>query len=157
MGLMVKHGITQYRKGCRCSECVDAKRAEYAREPRKTDRKKGVLSHGTSKMYKTGCRCEDCVMYNRSAQADRYTHKPRTNGRKSASEKYDFTFAKQLLEDGASYRETALSTGIPKSTLIDNLPGYGWTAREGRMFARELARHSEVSKEVWDQNRRNDG
>ena len=43
----------------------------------------------------------------------------------------DWEFAKSLLEDGASYREVAYTTGIPRKTLSDNLPGYGWTSREG--------------------------
>lgn len=61
-----------------------------------------------------------------------------------------------LLEDGASYRETALTTGIPKSTLIDNLPGYGWTAQESGSF-RTMLNKTSISKEVWDLNRRNNG
>lgn len=68
----------------------------------------------------------------------------------------DWEFAKQLLEDRVSYRETALTTGIPKSTLRDNLPGYGWTAQESGSF-RTMLNKSPVSKEYWDMNRRNNG
>lgn len=86
-----------------------------------------------------------------------YKRTGRPTGRPSKHTQQDWDRAKALLEDGASYRETAVTTGIPKSTLIDNLPGYGWTAQEGRQFARTLARHKEISLEIWDQNRRNGG
>lgn len=66
----------------------------------------------------------------------------------------DWQFAKELLEGGASYRETALSTGIPKSTLIDNLPGYGWTPSESGSF-RTFLNKNPYTVEVWDMNRRN--
>lgn len=36
-----------------------------------------------------------------------------------------------LLKDGASYRDVAETTGIPRATLSRNLPGYGWTSEQG--------------------------
>lgn len=44
----------------------------------------------------------------------------------------DIELAKRLLEDGASYREVAYTTGIPRTTLQDKFPGMGWTYAEGR-------------------------
>lgn len=85
-----------------------------------------------------------------------YKRTGRPTGRPNKHTTEQWNKAKSLLEDGASYRETALTTGIPKSTLIDNLPGYGWSAREAGSF-RAVLNKSPVSKEVWDLNRRNNG
>ena len=85
-----------------------------------------------------------------------YTRTGRPTGRPSKHTTEQWKQAKCLLEDGASYRETALTTGIPKSTLRDNLPGYGWTARESGSF-RTMLNKSPVSKEYWDMSRRNNG
>lgn len=46
--------------------------------------------------------------------------------------------AKILLEDGASYHEVSRTTGIPRTTLTDNLPGYGWTLSEAGKFGQML-------------------
>lgn len=46
--------------------------------------------------------------------------------------------AKLLLEDGASYHEVSRTTGIPRTTLTDNLPGYGWTLSEAGKFGQKL-------------------
>jgi len=64
--------------------------------------------------------------------------------------------AEALLKDGASYRETALTTGIPRTTLRERLPGYGWTPSESGSF-RTMLNKNKVSKDVWDLNRRNNG
>lgn len=47
----------------------------------------------------------------------------------------DLDFAEALLEDGASYRETARSTPVPRTTLRDKFPDMGWTENEGGAFA----------------------
>lgn len=85
-----------------------------------------------------------------------YKRTGRPTGRPSQHTKEQWDQAKSLLEDGCSYRETALTVKIPKSTLIDNLPGYGWDATESGQFRTFLNKNS-VSKEVWDLNRRNNG
>ena len=85
-----------------------------------------------------------------------YKRTGRPTGRPSKHTQDDWNRAKALLEDGVSYRETALTTGIPKSTLRDNLPGYGWSASESGSFRTFLNKNS-ASKEVWDLNRRNNG
>jgi DNA invertase Pin-like site-specific DNA recombinase len=85
-----------------------------------------------------------------------YKRTGRPTGRPNKHTTEQWNRARVLLEDGASYRETALTTGIPKSTLIDNLPGYGWSAREAGSF-RAVLNKSPISKEVWDLNRRNNG
>jgi DNA invertase Pin-like site-specific DNA recombinase len=83
-----------------------------------------------------------------------YKRTGRPTGRPSKHTEDDWLRAKALLEDGVSYRETAITTGIPKSTLRDNLPGYGWTPEESGTF-RTFLNKSPVSKEVWGMNRRN--
>lgn len=83
-----------------------------------------------------------------------YKRTGRPTGRPSKHTEQDFLRAEELLKDGASYRETALTTGIPKSTLIDNLPGYGWTAQESGNF-RTFLNKNNMSQKVWDMNRRN--
>jgi len=85
-----------------------------------------------------------------------YKRTGRPTGRPSKNTSEQWKHALRLLEDGASYRETALTTGIPKSTLIDNLPGYGWTPSESGSF-RTMLNKSPVSKEVWGMNRHNNG
>jgi DNA invertase Pin-like site-specific DNA recombinase len=39
-----------------------------------------------------------------------------------------------LLQDGASYTETAASTGLNRTTLSKKFPGYGWTHKEGGSY-----------------------
>jgi len=39
-----------------------------------------------------------------------------------------------LLQDGASYTETAASTGLNRTTLSKKFPGYGWTQKEGGSY-----------------------
>lgn len=85
-----------------------------------------------------------------------YVKTGRPTGRPSKHTPEDWARAEALLDDGASYRETALTTGIPKSTLIDNLPGRGWSAQESGSFRTFLNKNS-ASKKIWDQNRRNNG
>lgn len=85
-----------------------------------------------------------------------YKRTGRPTGRPSKHTEADWARAKSLLEDGTSYRETSLTTGIPKSTLRDNLPGYGWAASESGSF-RTFLNRNKISLEVWDPNRRNNG
>ena len=74
----------------------------------------------------------------------RPTGRPKTHNYTDA----DWKFAKSLLEDGASYREVAYTTGIPRTTLTDNLPGYGWTARDGLQMYSFNKRHLTTFDEV---------
>lgn len=39
-----------------------------------------------------------------------------------------------FLEDGAGYRETAKSTGIPRQTLAYNLPGMGMSVEDTNLY-----------------------
>jgi hypothetical protein len=39
-----------------------------------------------------------------------------------------------LLQDGASYTETAASTGWNRTSLSKKFPGYGWTHKEGGSY-----------------------
>lgn len=67
----------------------------------------------------------------------------------------DWEFAKTLLEDGASYREVSYTTGIPRTTLTDNLPGYGWTPKQGRDMYRLNKRYLDTFDSVlYDPKRR---
>lgn len=50
----------------------------------------------------------------------------------------DLEYARMLLEDGASYHEAARSSGIPRTTLRDKVPGQGWTMAEGGEFAAQM-------------------
>ena len=43
--------------------------------------------------------------------------------------------ARRLLEDGASYRETARTLGIGRGTVMRALPGYGWTYQDAGRHA----------------------
>lgn len=49
--------------------------------------------------------------------------------------------ARQLLEDGAGYRETARTMGTSSRTLRKYLPGMGMTPREAGALGREIRRH----------------
>jgi len=39
-----------------------------------------------------------------------------------------------LLQDGASYTETAATVGLNRTTLSKKFPGYGWTHQEGGTY-----------------------
>lgn len=52
--------------------------------------------------------------------------------------------ARSLLEDGASYAETARTTGHDADTLSRRLPGYGWTQREGGLFSSQIRRFADT-------------
>lgn len=52
----------------------------------------------------------------------------------------DLARAKEFLDDGTSYREASRSTGVPKTTLIENFPGMGWTNADGGRFALSFMR-----------------
>ena len=70
----VKHGTTyRYGLGCRCAECVNAKRIESARYRRSRgmpERQFG-LEHGTQAGYTNhGCRCDACRDAQRLAVAE---------------------------------------------------------------------------------------
>lgn len=86
-----------------------------------------------------------------------YKRTGRPTGRPKAH-KYtdkDWELAKRLLEDGASYREVAYTTGIPKSTLRDNLPGMSqWTPAQGRAMISFIKKHQEMFDELYDPGRR---
>jgi DNA invertase Pin-like site-specific DNA recombinase len=49
--------------------------------------------------------------------------------------------ARQMLEDGAGYTETARTTGHSVKTLRKYLPGKGMSAREAGQLGREIRRH----------------
>lgn len=59
--------------------------------------------------------------------------------------------AKMLLEDEASYHEVSATTGIPRTTLRENLPGMGWRKTEGGQFIAFVQRHrnSQV-RTIWE-------
>lgn len=46
----------------------------------------------------------------------------------------DVARAKALLEDGASYTETAKTLGVHRWTVAKYCPGYGWTHKEGGAY-----------------------
>lgn len=52
--------------------------------------------------------------------------------------------AKQLLEDGASYREVARTVNIDRRRVQRVFPGYGWTHREGGQFRKMVSVHGET-------------
>ena len=56
--------------------------------------------------------------------------------------------AKELLEDGCSYRETAHTTKIPRTTLRENLPGYGMTPQEGGQMLSVIRKHQSTFDSV---------
>ena len=63
--------------------------------------------------------------------------------------------AKELLEDGCSYRETAWTVGIPRTTLRENLPGYGLSPSEGgKMLAVIRKNQSTFESSVFEAGRR---
>ena len=51
-----------------------------------------------------------------------------------------FADALQWLQEGLSYREVAETTGIPKTTLRERFPGYGWTYAEGGSLGKFVIR-----------------
>lgn len=73
---------------------------------------------------------------------------------------YDWAKAKEFLDDGASYREVAHTLGIPRRTLMDNVPGRGWTAQEGGQFKGFLASSPRIQRiyyrDLFDNTRRFD-
>lgn len=77
--------------------------------------------------------------------------------RKPKHTKEQWEQAKRLLEDGASYREVSFSVKIPRTTLRENLPGYGWTSGEGRRFMGWLSHSNKLQAlyyEITDPGRR---
>lgn len=86
-----------------------------------------------------------------------YKRTGRPTGRPGRTTQEQWDQAKILLEDGASYREVSDTLGIPRTTLRENLPGYGWTAQEGREFRSLLMHNSRLTLDMWDKNRRNGG
>lgn len=52
-------GYNAYRRGCRCTACVDYQRERVARS-RRQRLESGQLSHGTRSAYDAGCRCDAC-------------------------------------------------------------------------------------------------
>lgn len=52
----------------------------------------------------------------------------------------DLESAHALLEDGASYRETARSTPVPRTTLREKFPDMGWTSQESGQFGMFIIR-----------------
>lgn len=46
-----------------------------------------------------------------------------------------WVWAKELLEDGASYTEVGKTTSIPDKVLRETLPGYGWSIAEAADFS----------------------
>lgn len=76
---------------------------------------------------------------NKHRMAARKVHSTNPPGRPKAWTEKDAEFALYLLEGGASYHEVARSTPIPRTTLVEKFPGYGWTIREGRAFIGWLA------------------
>lgn len=70
--------------------------------------------------------------------AERYVSRVRHNmgvpgvaGRPPKWTEDQLAFAKELLEDGAGYREASASSGVPRTTLHDKYPGMGMSASEG--------------------------
>ena len=47
----------------------------------------------------------------------------------------EITHARELLDDGCSYREAARTIGHPRSAVMKAIPGYGWTYKEAGEFA----------------------
>lgn len=56
----------------------------------------------------------------------------------------DYEKARQLLDDGASYREITRTLGISKTTLRAKFPGRGWTYKESGEF-RWITRKAEIT------------
>lgn len=46
--------------------------------------------------------------------------------------------AREMLQDGVSYTETARTLKVSHRWLTTNYPGYGWTQREGSLMGRLL-------------------
>jgi len=96
------------------------------------------------------------IHYRRQRRADqqvRPPHRPRKR-------EYDMARAEEFLKDGASYREVSHTLKIPRTTLRENLPDYGWTAQEGGQFkgfvARTPARQRLYYQHLFDNTRRFD-
>lgn len=66
----------------------------------------------------------------------------------------DYEFAKELLDDGASYREVAESTGIPRTTLREIFPGQGFTKEDTARLATLLPRLPEELRWSLTRNRK---
>jgi len=77
--------------------------------------------------------CDPCYRKVRRAEAAERSGNPSHRPAKWSAR--DLEYAKMLLEDGASYRETSRSSCVPRTTLREKLPGHGWTLEEGGEFA----------------------
>lgn len=83
-----------------------------------------------------------------------YKRTGRPTGRPSNHTPEQWKLAEQLLDDGASYRETAYTTGIPRTTISDRFPGRGWTAKQGADMLGFIRKHQQIFDEVSDPMRR---
>lgn len=80
--------------------------------------------------------------YRQMRRAERSSGKP--TGRPAKWSAKDLEYARMLLEDGASYREAARSSGVPKTTLIEKVPDMGWSLEEGGEFALGFMRNPKL-------------
>ena len=79
----------------------------------------------------------------------------RPTGRPSNHTQEQWETAKELLADGCSYRETAWTVGIPRTTLRENLPGYGLSPAEGgKMLSAIRKNQSTFDLAVFEPGRR---
>lgn len=99
--------------------------------------------------------CEKHRWHTRKAYAGRNKGGP--IGRPPRAE-YNYARAKEFLEDGASYRETAYTLSIPRTTLQENLPGMGWAIDEGGKFKSFLTSSPRIQRifyeDLFDNKRR---
>lgn len=109
-----------------------------ARTPAKVEAKVLILSR---RGWSHDFIAKDCGISTRTVSriCSRYLEKPRRGPKPSWNES-DLPKALELLKDGASYRDVAETFSIPRTTLRERLPGYGFDIEDTARLATALPR-----------------
>jgi hypothetical protein len=110
------------------------------------------IEHGANAYRNRTCDCEKCKAGHAEQQAKwKQAQQDGTASKRRAEHQAKLDAAKAFLDDGASYREAATSTGLDHGNLLKRLPGYNIIAEWNAVMA-SIKNYPELlalHREIW--------